>query len=45
MMSEYGCDAVPGLHSDPPFAFTEEFQSEYVAQVAKQQPSPSSSRA
>ena len=38
MMSEYGCDAVPGLHSDPPFAFTEEFQSEYVAQVAKQQP-------
>ena len=32
MMTEYGCDAVAGLHSDPPFAFTEEFQVEYISQ-------------
>jgi len=26
MLSEYGADAVAGLHSDPPFSFSEEFQ-------------------
>eukprot|EP00965_Chrysotila_dentata_P208089 6184504-Pleurochrysis_carterae.AAC.2 len=31
MISEYGADAVAGLHADPPYAFTEEFQSEYIS--------------
>ncbi|XP_077167880.1 beta-glucuronidase [Paroedura picta] len=27
IQSEYGADAVPGLHSDPPLMFTEEYQA------------------
>uniref|UniRef100_A0A4W6EQF9 Beta-glucuronidase n=1 Tax=Lates calcarifer TaxID=8187 RepID=A0A4W6EQF9_LATCA len=27
IQSEYGADAVPGLHSDPPMMFTEEYQN------------------
>uniref|UniRef100_A0A672RF01 Glucuronidase beta n=1 Tax=Sinocyclocheilus grahami TaxID=75366 RepID=A0A672RF01_SINGR len=27
IQSEYGADAVPGLHSDPPMMFTEEYQT------------------
>mmetsp|Transcript_11892 Transcript_11892/g.27523 ORF Transcript_11892/g.27523 Transcript_11892/m.27523 type:complete len:329 (-) Transcript_11892:286-1272(-) len=32
MVSEYGADAVAGLHSDPPYSFTEDFQCSYIAQ-------------
>jgi beta-glucuronidase len=28
LISEYGADAVAGIHNDPPIAFSEEFQSE-----------------
>ena len=30
MLSEYGADAVEGVHSDPPIAFSEEFQAAYL---------------
>ena len=30
LVSEYGCDAVAGLHSDPPITFSEEYQSAYL---------------
>ncbi|CAF0860019.1 unnamed protein product [Adineta ricciae] len=29
LMSEYGADTVPGLHSDPSMMFTEEYQKDY----------------
>ena len=29
LMSEYGADTVPGLHSDPPFMFTEDYQRDF----------------
>lgn len=32
MIAEYGADAVAGLHSDPSYSFTEEFQSEYISE-------------
>ena len=32
MMSEYGAECVAGMHAVPPIAFSEEFQSEYLAQ-------------
>jgi beta-glucuronidase len=31
LMSEYGADAVPGLHHSPAFMFTEEYQQEFLA--------------
>ena len=31
MVSEYGADTIPGLHHDPPFMFTEEYQKEFYA--------------
>jgi beta-glucuronidase len=31
MVSEYGADTVPGLHNDPPFMFTEEYQKDFYA--------------
>jgi beta-glucuronidase len=31
MMSEYGADTIPGLHNDPPFMFTEEYQKDFYA--------------
>jgi beta-glucuronidase len=31
LLSEYGADAVAGVHADPPIAFSEEFQAEYLA--------------
>ncbi|XP_042895568.1 beta-glucuronidase isoform X1 [Parasteatoda tepidariorum] len=30
MMSEYGADTVAGLHTDPPFIFTEDYQTELM---------------
>jgi beta-glucuronidase len=30
-MSEYGADTIPGLHSDPPLMFTEEYQKEFYS--------------
>ncbi|GFV66658.1 beta-glucuronidase [Trichonephila clavipes] len=30
MMSEYGADTVAGLHMDPPFIFTEDYQTELM---------------
>jgi beta-glucuronidase len=30
ILSEFGADAVAGVHADPPVAFSEEFQSEYL---------------
>ena len=29
LMSEYGADTVPGLHNDPPFMFTEDYQRDF----------------
>jgi beta-glucuronidase len=29
IISEYGADTVPGLHSDPPLMFTEEYQKDF----------------
>ena len=29
LISEYGADTVPGLHSDPPFMFTEDYQRDF----------------
>ena len=29
IISEYGADTIPGLHSDPPVIYTEEFQSDF----------------
>ena len=29
IVSEYGADTVPGLHSDPPMMFTEEYQKDF----------------
>jgi beta-glucuronidase len=31
MVTEYGADTIPGLHNDPPFMFTEEYQREFYA--------------
>ena len=31
VITEYGADTVAGLHQDPPFVFTEEFQAELMA--------------
>ena len=31
VMTEYGADTVAGMHQDPPFIFTEEFQVELMA--------------
>jgi beta-glucuronidase len=31
ILSEYGADTIPGLHNDPPFMFTEEYQKEFYA--------------
>jgi len=31
LVSEYGADTVPGLHNDPPFMFTEEYQKDFYA--------------
>ena len=31
LMSEYGADTVPGLHSDPPFMFTEDYQRDFYS--------------
>ena len=33
LMSEYGAECIPGMHADPPIAFSEEFQAEYLSQV------------
>jgi beta-glucuronidase len=30
-VSEYGADTVPGLHNDPPFMFTEEYQKDFYS--------------
>jgi beta-glucuronidase len=30
-MSEYGADTVPGLHNDPPFMFTEDYQRDFYS--------------
>ncbi|KAG8184932.1 hypothetical protein JTE90_017785 [Oedothorax gibbosus] len=30
MMSEYGADTIAGLHTDPPFIFTEDYQTELM---------------
>eukprot|EP00966_Prymnesium_polylepis_P079792 1848899-Prymnesium_polylepis.2 len=32
LMSEYGAECIAGMHAQPPIAFSEEFQSEYLAQ-------------
>lgn len=32
MMSEYGADTIAGLHMDPPFVFTEDYQTELMLQ-------------
>lgn len=32
MVSEYGSDTVAGLHMDPPFVFTEDYQTELMVQ-------------
>ncbi len=29
MLTEYGCDTIPGFHQDPPVMFTEEYQVEF----------------
>jgi beta-glucuronidase len=29
LMSEFGADTVPGLHNDPPFMFTEDYQRDF----------------
>jgi beta-glucuronidase len=31
MVTEYGADTIPGLHNDPSFMFTEEYQKEFYA--------------
>ncbi|CAF0905037.1 unnamed protein product [Rotaria sp. Silwood1] len=31
LMSEYGADTVPGLHNDPSFMFTEEYQNDFLS--------------
>jgi beta-glucuronidase len=31
LMSEYGADTVPGLHNDPPFMFTEDYQRDFYS--------------
>jgi beta-glucuronidase len=33
LLSEFGADAVPGTHSEPPEMFTEEYQAEMIASV------------
>lgn len=35
IQSEYGADAVPGLHSDPPMMFTEEYQKDVLRRCHK----------
>jgi beta-glucuronidase len=31
LMTEFGADTIPGLHNDPPFMFTEEYQKDFYA--------------
>ncbi len=31
LISEYGAETVPGLHSDPPLMFTEEYQKDFYS--------------
>merc|ERR1712060_108209 len=31
MIAEYGADSIAGLHANPSYSFTEEFQSEYMS--------------
>ena len=31
LMSEYGADTVPGLHNDPSFMFTEDYQKDFLS--------------
>jgi beta-glucuronidase len=31
LVSEYDADTIPGLHNDPPFMFTEEYQKEFLS--------------
>ena len=31
LISEYGADTVPGLHNDPPFMFTEDYQRDFYS--------------
>lgn len=35
MISEYGADTIPGLHQDPPFIFSEDYQSEFLYEYHK----------
>ncbi|KAF8357010.1 hypothetical protein PRIPAC_92005 [Pristionchus pacificus] len=35
IISEYGAEAIPGMHKDPPFAFTEEYQVEVLKEHHK----------
>lgn len=35
MISEYGADTIPGLHMDPSFIFTEDYQTEFIVQYHK----------
>ncbi|GMT19598.1 hypothetical protein PFISCL1PPCAC_10895, partial [Pristionchus fissidentatus] len=35
MITEYGAEAIPGMHKDPPFAFTEEYQVEVLKEHHK----------
>ncbi|GMR42814.1 hypothetical protein PMAYCL1PPCAC_13009 [Pristionchus mayeri] len=35
IISEYGAEAIPGMHRDPPFAFTEEYQVEVLKEHHK----------
>ncbi|GMS89797.1 hypothetical protein PENTCL1PPCAC_11972 [Pristionchus entomophagus] len=35
LISEYGAEAIPGMHRDPPFAFTEEYQVEVLKEHHK----------
>ena len=33
VLSEFGADAVPGMHAEPPEMFTEEYQAEMIASI------------
>lgn len=35
IVTEYGADTIPGLHQDPSFVFTEEFQVEFLTEYHK----------
>ena len=35
MIAEYGADTIAGLHRDPSFMFTEDFQVEFLAEYHK----------